>query len=212
MADRASLETTPNVNRERFLALAAALAAASCIPQPPADLPKPEVSEPEPEPEPATGPVVIVEPAPTPSPTAFVEPAAPACDNNLGRVDCSQISSTCEGLRGSCQMLADGYPYKARVGESVARCWARLGQGACNMRGRKQCYREGIRDGCLDPAFEAECQERLDRCHDAGASANYTVDECVQVLSSLSDEGEREWASQAMGPTREGCRLMFPVY
>lgn len=46
----------------------------------------------------------------------------------------------------------------------------------------------------------------------AGPRVTYTVDECVQVLSSLSDAGERGWASGAMGPTREGCKLMFPVY
>jgi hypothetical protein len=219
--------TAIHVDRERFLFLAAALAAASCTARPPAELPTPEMSAPTPDGQaseqttPAAGPMIIVEPPPNHQPPnpppnppidAIAEPSGPTCDNDVGRVDCSALSSTCESLDGSCGMLAQGYPYRARVAEAVALCWARVGDRACNMRARQECYREGIGEGCLDPRFEPECEARLRACRDAGVSASYTLNECVQVLSSLSDEGERDWASGAMGPTREGCRLMFPVY
>jgi hypothetical protein len=208
------------VDRERFLALAGALAAASsCYGAPrgvPAELPP---SEPASEPSGEVAPKDEAEPAHA-SPSVIVEPPpseaaspGPSCDNSIGHADCSQISSTCEGLRGSCQMLADGHPYEPRVAEAVARCWTRRGAQACNMRARQQCYLEGIQQGCSDPRYEAECQQRIDDCNAAGKPLRYTLGECVQALSAISDPGERSWASGAMGPTAEGaCKLMFPVY
>ena len=146
-----------------------------------------------------------------PLPVSDPVPQRPTCDNDVGRVDCSPIRSTCESLQGTCDLLAT-YPYRPRVAEAIAACWARAGDRACNIRVRQRCNLEGIRQACLDPQFEPVCEANLRRCAEEGITPAYTRDECVQVLSSLSDAGERDWSAGAMGPTREGCKLMFPVY
>jgi hypothetical protein len=207
------------VDRERFLFLVAALTtAASCGPPRSAIQTSPEphsapVSPGDPITRASEAPTVFVESPTMPEPETN-EPEAPAnsaCDNEVGRVDCSRISSSiCEGLAGSCNGLDD--LYRPRVAEVIALCWAQMGDRACNIRARESCHREGFRHACLDPAFEPECEANIQRCVDAGARVSYTVEECVQVLSSVIDKGEREWASSAMGPTREGCKLMFPMY
>lgn len=137
--------------------------------------------------------------------------ASGACNNDVGEVDCSGISPGCEGSEGSCRLLGKGYGYKRRVAQAIASCWQRLGSRICDMGARKDCNLEGIRTACPDPSFVSDCRALLDSCDAANARIRYTEDECVLVLSSLTG-AELAWARGAMGPSREGCRLMFPVY
>lgn len=148
---------------------------------------------------------------------ASEEPSG-TCDNDAGEeLDCTAIARrdvgpACEGLSGSCSLLANGgYGYRRRVAAEIVRCWERLGARVCDMRAKKECNREAISKACPDPQFEKTCQATLDRCTSARASVDYSLAECVQVMSSLHAR-ERDWAISAMGPAAEGCRLMFPVY
>ena len=217
------------IRRDRFLLLVASIASSHCSAQPAANRPpdyvkvapvetaeapagsafQPEVSAPEEalaviHVPPGEAPAVIDVPPEGDSPES-------SCDNSVGVVDCSGIAPTCEGLEGSCELLGRGYGYKPRVAAAIARCWERIGRRACNMRARAQCNREGTQAACPDLRFEAECSANLQRCNAAHARPDYTIEECVNVLSSL-DDANRTWASGAMGPTREGCKLVFPVY
>jgi hypothetical protein len=202
------------VNRDRFLLLVAAIASASCSePQgssgPPKSTTNVEIPA-EPEPGSADDEPAVVEEA---------DPAKSrlACDNEQGEVNCQRVASheigpSCEGLAGSCQLLANGgMGYKPRVAAAIAKCWERMGARICDIKVRETCNGEGIREVCPDRKFVAECQATLDRCKAARARVGYTLDECVQVMSALTDR-ERNWAIGAMGPAAEGCRLMFPVY
>jgi hypothetical protein len=200
------------VQRERFLVLAAAIASSTCSERHPGAAPAkhvttvevPPEAPPEPEADPAEGPAVAIE-------------NRTACDNDAGEVDCTAIARVdvgpaCEGLTGSCSLLANGgYGYRRRVAAEIARCWERLGPRACDMRAKEACNREAVSAACPDPQFEAPCQATLQQCKSARVRIGYTLAECVQVMSSLHDR-ERDWAISAMGPASEGCRLMFPVY
>jgi hypothetical protein len=204
------------VQRERFLVLVAAIASSTCTERHPGAPPPKNVSGVEVPP--------AVEPEPEPEPEAVEAPAAAgeeprsSCDNDVGEVDCSamprmDIGPACEGHEKSCSLLASGgYGYRRRAAAAIARCWERLGSRACDMRARKACNREAVLQACPEVRFEAACQAALDACKSARARIDYTLKECVQVMSSLDDAGERDWALSAMGPASEGCRLMFPVY
>ena len=200
------------VDRERFLLYAAAIAATGCSASPPPEQPVEDVPlvriETEPTAEPAPPPTA----AEPDAITVEVGASSARCSNAEGKVDCAGFTGpTCEGASGLCGLLASGYGYQPRVAEAILRCWKRLGARVCSIHARKQCNLEAIRQACPEPQYEQECQEILQRCRDAGARITYTAEECVLVLSSLKG-GEQDWASGAMGPTREGCRLMYPVY
>lgn len=210
------------VQREPFLLLTAAIAAVHCAP-PPEPAPQPvQISAPQPS-EPA-GYEIFTElpPAPMvePEPQAVAE--APeetelTCDNDVGEISCEFTSQAqfsgpaCEGFTGSCELLQKGYGYKRRVAGSIAACWKREGRAACNIRVRQRCNREGLRAACPDPQFTAYCQDALQRCRDKRQRPDFDLDECIQALSSLQG-GNLNWAKNAIGPTAEGCKLMFPVY
>ncbi len=197
------------VDRDRFLLYAAAIAATGCSAAPPPEQPAADV------------PLVKIEtPAEPESPPPVAEPVfvqvqepVDRCSNNEGQVDCAQLTGpACEGFSGLCGLLSSGgYGYQPRVAEAIARCWQRLGPRVCHINARKQCNLEAIRQACPEAKYEEECQEILNNCRAANARITYTAQECVQVLSSLRG-GEQDWASGAMGPSAEGCRLMFPVY
>jgi hypothetical protein len=69
---------------------------------------------------------------------------------------------------------------------------------------------------CPDPRFAANCTAILDGCRSSGKRAEFSVKDCVEALSSIADDGEREWAERAMTTAHEGgrggCKLMFPMY
>lgn len=204
------------VDRERFLGLVVAIGSSACT-RAPADAPPAVV-------------VAVEAPKPTPQPpataTALVdEPARPpeketsSCDNDVGGpIDCAPIAKherggpTCEGLGGSCASLAKGdYGYRPRVAEAIAACWERLGKRACSIKERERCNLEGIKKACPEASFESRCEATLAKCRAAGARIRFTKEECVLVASSLKPR-DRDWALGAMGPSAEGCRLMFNVY
>ncbi len=201
------------VNRDRFLVLAAALASSTCGDSRPARTPpraEPNVAIAEPEAETETEePGVVEEPA-------ALGDTSGTCDNDAGEIDCTtiaryEIGPSCEGLAGSCNLLTKGYGFKRRIGAAIAKCWEGLGPGACNIKARERCNRQAVQSACPDPRFEPQCQAALDSCKAAHKRTDYTLDECVKVMSSL-DDSNRNWAIGQMGPAAEGCRLMFPVY
>jgi hypothetical protein len=216
------------IERERFLLLAAAMAAVHCAPPPSQNSPQPaRVSAPETAP--PVLPIGVAEPAPEPVVEPMVatekwdvvdEPPATseqACNNEEGEVLCDFIVSgqftgpACEGFRGACELLDKGYGYKRRVAAAIARCWESKGRAACQIRVRQRCNREALRSACPDPQFTSYCLDALDRCRQKGQRPDFDLDECVLALSSL-EGGNLEWAKSAIGPSREGCKLMFPVY
>lgn len=210
------------VQRERFLLLTAAIAAVHCAP-PPGPVPQPaQISAPQPS-EPA-GYAMVADPPPElvaePEQEAVAEAPAEtelACDNDVGEISCDFTSQAqfsgpaCEGFTGSCELLKKGYGYKRRVAGAIASCWEREGRAACNIRVRQRCNREGLRTACPDPQFTAPCQDALQRCRDKRRRPDFDLDECTQALSSL-EGGNLDWAKDAIGPSAEGCKLMFPVY
>jgi hypothetical protein len=192
---------TPVVDRDRFLLLAAMLASTTCGEPRPASAPPRAASN------------ITLE---VPEPQADGDELN-ACDNDdVGEIDCSaiarhEVGPTCEGLAGGCELLAKGYGYKRRIGAEIAKCWERLGRGACNITARERCNLQGVQSACTDRRFEPQCQAALDRCTAARVRVGYTLAECMQVLSSL-DDANRDWALGAMGPAAEGCRPLVPVY
>lgn len=199
------------IDVERFVSLTLALAAGACAPAPgPAPATRTIVAVPEPET--AAEPETASSQAPE-----HHKPAALACDNDVGEVSCSFIDPKryggpmCEGFDGSCELLKKGYGYRRRVAAAVARCWESVGPRACDMFVRKTCYRKGLADACPDPSFEPFCVGVLERCKAKGQRADFSLPECVKALSSL-EGGNLEWAKSAIGPSAEGCQLMFPVY
>lgn len=219
------------VDRDRFLVLAGALAAAGCAPAstPPVNVaPAPVAQAPEPAPvttvqappagtsQPDDEALVVVTVDPETEEDPRLSPQG-VCDNDVGEVSCDFITPAvfrgpaCEGFAGSCGLLKDGYGYKPRVAAAIARCWQDKGAAACNMRVRQRCNREGIASACPDPQFTAHCEQALDQCRQRGQRPDFDLEECVKTLSSL-EGGNLEWAKSAIGPSREGCKLMFPVY
>lgn len=211
------------VQRERFLLLSAAIAAVHCAPPPEPAPPPAQISSPQP-----IAPSGYAMAAAEPSPRLMVEPDAEAfveapsesslaCDNDVGEVSCDFTSHgqftgpACEGFTGSCELLKKGYGYKRRVAGAIAACWEREGRAACNIRVRQRCNREGLRTACPDSQFTAYCLDALQRCQDKRQRPDFDLDECIQALSSL-EGGNLDWAKDAIGPSAEGCKLMFPVY
>ncbi len=206
--------SSPRIDFERFVQLTAAIAAAvGCTP--PARSYRPSTTN-----EPTSTSVPIADPEPDPDPVAepAVEPVVDpnACNNDVGDVSCAFIDNRysgpqCEGFSGTCELLQNGYGYRKRPAAAVARCFAERGASICNMRVRHTCFRQGIHDACPDPSFNSFCEDAIERCRARHVRPDYDVAECVQALSSL--EGENlSWAKDALGPSAEGCKLMFPVY
>jgi hypothetical protein len=212
-----------HLDLEVFLALTAALATAGCSPAQttgsqaadPAAPPSYDTTE---------GPqsvVVVAEPEQSdPEPVQAVEePLLPTgCNNDAGDVDCSFVDAQrfsgpmCEGFSGSCSSLAAGHTYKLRPAAAIAKCYARKGPAACNMRVRTQCIREGLEDSCPDPQFGEFCDTVMQSCQKRGRRLDFSREQCVKTLSGIG-KAELDWAKGAMGsPSREGCKLMFPVY
>jgi hypothetical protein len=165
------------------------------------------------------------EPRESPSPTvtaaAAAGPSSPlACDgqNDADAVDCSWVAArklhgpACEGVAGTCELLAGGSIYRPRAARVAAACLERLGSRVCDIYARQKCYEEGIKASCPEPTFEARCDAKIQQCKAANRRVKYTVEECVKVMSSLKG-GDRDWALSAMGPSSEGsCKLMFTVF
>ncbi len=166
-------------------------------------VPEPEAIEPE-----TTEPVSeVTDPPPT-----------SGCDNSVGDVDCSFVDPQrfagpmCEGFRGSCELLKGGRSYKPRAAAAIARCYARKGPAVCNMRVRTQCIRAGLEEACADPKFTEFCEDIVRSCKKRRRRIDFNVEQCVKTLSAIGPD-ELNWAKGAMGsPSREGCKLMFPVY
>jgi hypothetical protein len=212
------------IERERFLLLVTAIASMSCTDgrpgiEPPvrpdarvSTVPPARVPDLEPPLESVEAPALVPEPVRD----------APACDNDVGTVDCSDVARhdvggpACEGLTGACELLAGGYGYAPRVAQEIAACWARLGRDACDNRKRGRCNEEALQHACPDPRFESQCSAILERCEAAGARIELTLETCVKALSGMTGD-ERSWAAGQMGPAQEGagpvrCRLMHPIW
>ena len=207
--------TELRIDVERFVSLTLAMAAASCAPSAPT----------------ATAPptrtiIAVPEPVETPDPVSSETPVEPpqdpsppvrACDNDVGEVSCSFIDArrfsgpACEGFDGSCGLLQKGYGYRKRVAAAAARCWEERGTAACDIKVRERCNRRALNEACPDASYESFCLDTLARCKTRGQRPDFSVAECVKALSAL-EGGNLEWAKSAIGPSGEGCRLMFPVY
>lgn len=217
------------IDRDRFLLLAAALAAPSCgraaatisadtplLPPVASAVVDPDASPITAPPPPPPGAVVSSQPvAASASP-----PDATACEkeNDTGTVDCSKLKGrrlggpSCEGLDGTCDLLAKGSAYRPKAAAAAAACMTRLGAGACDIRARNRCYLEGVRASCAEPQYESRCQAKIDMCRAAGIRVQYTKEECMKAMSA-QQERDREWAISQMGPSSEGkCQLMYTVF
>jgi hypothetical protein len=137
--------------------------------------------------------------------------------NDEGAVDCSDFKKgkltgpACEGISGTCDLLAGGKTYRPRAARAAAACMSRVGARACEIGVRKRCYEEGVRATCPEAQFASVCQAKIDQCKAAGQRVTYTKEECMKAASALTG-GERAWALNGMGPSSEGvCRLTFTV-
>ena len=205
------------IDVERFLCLAAAIATAHCVP---VRTEREAVPHQQP-----TGDAVTVVIAAAASVEASHDPPdvdpepilSGGCNNDEGVPSCAFAHSqrfagpACEGFAGSCESLQNGYGYRPRIAAAIARCWERRGTAACNINVRKRCIRNSLAEACPDPQFTASCEQTLTRCRQRGQKPRFSVGECVKALSSLEGR-ELDWARSAMGPSGEGCKLMFPVY
>jgi hypothetical protein len=212
---------TREIDFETFLCLTAAIAAAGCgAPRPPPAaqsldttqggnviaLGEPE--EPTPETIQSAEPATSAEPAPD---------SGSACNNDAGEVSCDFIDPrkfggpACEGFAGTCELLRKGHSYRLRVGAAAARCFEKRGLAACNMQVRTQCYRAALQEACPDSSYAAFCDAALARCKEKHLRPDFSATECVLALSSL-EGGDLGWAQDSIGPSAEGCKLMFPVF
>jgi hypothetical protein len=177
----------------------------------------------------ATAPAQTQKSAPS-TPTSN-PPAAPASSladetptvacgnqNDDGAVDCSAVKGAklpgpaCEGLSGTCDLLAGGKIYRPRAARAAVACLNRMGARACEIGVRKRCYEEGVRASCPEAQFASACEAKMQQCRAAGQRVTYTKEECMKAASALTG-GDRNWALGAMGPSSEGsCRLMFTVF
>ena len=218
-----TLPFATKIDRDRFLLLVVAMSAPACGgPRGHADAPRDAVTVAVPPPDaqaPAPAPTPVASDTPPP-PTATAVAQAPSCgeQNDVGAVACPHLRAlhlggpACEGVLGTCDLLAGGSIYRRRAAETAAACLDRIGRRACDITARKKCYEEGIRASCPEPRFESACEAAMARCEEAHVRPTYTKEECVQVLSSLTG-GDRDWARGAMGPSSEGkCELMFTVF
>src|SRR5690606_18507527 len=80
-----------------------------------------------------------------------------SCDNDVGEVNCSAIrlrpGPTCEGMQGSCELLAKGYGFRPRVAARIAQCWTDLGNRVCDIDARRKCNREAALEACPDEKY-----------------------------------------------------------
>ena len=214
-----------SVDREGFLLLTAALAASHCLPTNKASSAPEHGSQAVPENGIADSSGLVVA-IPKPDPSAVLQPAQtdepppeppePSCDNDQGVVSCDFIDHrfggpACEAFVHNCRLYQQGSPYRLRVAEKIAQCWKRAGPAACGIWVRKKCIRESFKHACSDPSLTPACEDAIKRCQKRGQRPRFTVSECVAALSSMPQR-ELEWAKGATGPSREGCKLMFPVY
>jgi len=203
-----------SVDRERFLALVLSVAAQGCGKTTAVDVVvAPVVVEPL---QPSASPPAELGRA-TPVPLTEVEGPTP-CENanDTGIVDCARFKArklagpTCEGVAGTCDLLAKDYAYRKRSAQAAAECLSRVGARACDIRARKECFEEGVKAACPEPQFDAQCEATMDRCRAAHVRIQYTKEDCLKAMSS---QHERAWAISQMGPSSEGkCQLMFTVF
>jgi hypothetical protein len=166
--------------------------------------------------------------APTPTSSSMAAPASSLADvtptvacgnqNDDGVVDCSAVKAAkltgpaCEGLSGTCDLLAGGKIYRPRAARAAVACLNRMGARACEIGVRKRCYEEGVRASCPEAQFAGACEAKMQQCRAAGQRVTYTKEECMKAASAMTG-GDRNWALGAMGPSSEGsCRLMFTVF
>lgn len=168
----------------------------------------------------AAPPAHGIKPAVVTTPAHAEDTPTVACgtQNDEGTVDCAPFKGgklsgpTCEGMSGTCDLLADGHTYRPRAAKVAAACMSRMGAKACDIGVRKRCYDEGVHAACPEAQFAAVCQKKMDECKAKGQPITYTKEECMKAASALTG-GDRSWAIDAMGPTHEGaCRLMFTVF
>jgi hypothetical protein len=208
------------IDVERFALLTAAIATTNCrAAEPPAPPPPPAVTAEAPaEPPPVAAseaPLEVAEDADDAGSVA--EKPKLDCDNDVGDVNCDWVDPrrysgpACEGFAGTCDLLKKGYGYRLRVAAEAARCFAKKGAAACNIFVRNKCLRAATAVACPDLAFAEDCEAALQRCKSRHQKPNFTKDECIKVLSSLEGR-ELDWARGAIGPSAEGCKIMYPVY
>lgn len=158
--------------------------------------------------------------SPAPASSLADETPTVACgsQNDDGVVDCSAVKGakltgpSCEGLSGTCDLLAGGKIYRHRAARAAVACLNRMGARACDIGVRKRCYEEGVRASCPEAQFASACEAKMQQCRAAGQRVTYTKEECMKAASALTG-GDRNWALGAMGPSSEGsCRLMFTVF
>ena len=224
LADSRPVASSFRLDMEKFFALTAAIAAAGCSPAQGGSNAKSAQQQPDYDTTQGSGAVTVPEPeaiepeATEPVAQVTDPPPASGCDNSVGDVDCSFVDPQrfagpmCEGFRGSCELLKGGHTFKPRAAAAIAECYARRGAAVCNMRVRTQCIRAGLEDSCPDPEFEPFCEQLVASCKKRRGRLDFNVEQCVKTLSGIGPK-ERDWAKGAMGsPSREGCKLMFPVY
>lgn len=138
--------------------------------------------------------------------------------NDEGAVDCTSLKGgklsgpSCEGMSGTCDLLAGGKIYRPRAAKAAAACMSRMGARACDIGVRNKCYNEGVHAACPEAQFASVCQTKMDECKAKGQPVTYTKEECMKAASALTG-GDRTWAINAMGPSHEGaCRLMYTVF
>lgn len=138
------------------------------------------------------------------------------CRNDLGEVNCDWAKGlpgpACEGEIGACELLPS--TYQRRVAASICECLAPLGAQACSIDRKRKCIRQAFHEVCPDRRFNAPCAGIVAGCESPKGPADFSVQDCVEVLSSIADDGERNWAQEAMSTAHEGgrCKLMFPMY
>lgn len=211
-----------NIDPERFFALTAALSLACSPAAPAAKAAGDGQNEPLDTTEGDAPAVAAVEVEAPPEPTALGQEAdapaksrekSPDACNAEGEVSCHWIDdrySAREGCRGICEGLKHG-SFKPKAAAAIAQCFEREGLRACDIFVRRRCIREGLQQSCADPQFESDCQDAIARCDQEGKRPDFSVGECVKTLSGLQG-GDLDWARGALGPSYEGCKLMFPVY
>lgn len=216
------------ISRDKFILLVAAIAQANCSSEPPAQQPQPlppmelpvqpvlEVAPP-----PTADPTAEVTPTTTPEPGITADPVTPVagtCNNDVGSPSCASVKigrgPSCEGFADECaDTVKGGMGFRPRVAEAITTCWSKRGQAACSAGPKIACIKEAVKQACPDPAVVPKCQSILASCTAAHKKTKFTLDQCVQILSSVTGR-DRTDAESAMAPMAEGCTLSFvlPYY
>lgn len=141
----------------------------------------------------------------------------PDCSNAKGAPIakiCLKVSPVCEGMREECKSLADDF--RPRVAEKWATCFANAGK-TCrdDMPKLGTCMREATLATCIEPGTIKKCRELKKACRDAGKAVEYTLDQCVRVLSAVKpSKRESDWELvdiERLGPSEEAgsCSLDY---